>query len=114
MNSRLQAMAGFTLVVAGLSAFPFTVYALDEKPSECSAQQVWIEFLDHKRCYSVGDKAPDPYTREEWKFQDWQKRQLPLPKENAQWVEASDHFLMINRDNSVIMEIRDTQGRKVN
>jgi hypothetical protein len=114
MKNRLPALIQATLVASSLVAFPYAAHALDEQPSECTAEQVWIEFLNHKRCYSVGDKAPDPYTRDELAIRDWQKRKLPAPHDNAQWVQASDHYLMINRENCVIIEIWDTRGHKIN
>lgn len=95
------------LFVAGMVlAAPLSAFATDDKPGDCKPNEVWAEFLDHKRCYAHGDKAPDPYTRDDTALNDWASRGLPPPGDNSQWVEISQTYVLINRENSVIKEIR--------
>jgi Ni/Co efflux regulator RcnB len=92
-------LAGF------LCLAPLLAHATDEKKSDCKPDAVWTDFLGHGRCYTHGDKAPDPYTRDDTAIRDWKSKGLPAPDENAQWVEISGKYVMINRENSVIKEI---------
>lgn len=98
------------LLATALSMAPLAANATDEKKSDCKPDAVWTDFLGHGRCYTHGDKAPDPYTRDDTALKDWKQRGLPAPDDNAQWVEISGKYVMINRENSVIKEIRD--GKK--
>lgn len=91
---------------------PLLALATDDKPADCKPDQVWAEFLNHERCYAHGDKAPDPYTRSELGLKDWQARGLPAPDENSQWVEITKTYVLINRENSVIKEIRNKSDQQ--
>lgn len=94
-------------LAALLCLTPLLAQATDEKKSDCKPDAVWTDFLGHGRCYTHGDKAPDPYTRDDTAIRDWKARGLPAPEDNAQWVEISGKYVMINRENAVIKEIRD-------
>jgi Ni/Co efflux regulator RcnB len=53
-----------------------------------------------------GDKAPDEYKREALALKDWQKRHLSAPKENEQWVEIKDQYVLVNIPNGTIVEMK--------
>lgn len=96
------------VVLAGLLCLaPLLAHATDEKKSDCKPDAVWTDFLGHGRCYTHGDKAPDSYTRDELAIRDWKNKGLPPPDKDAQWVEFGGRYVMVNRENSVIKQIRD-------
>lgn len=55
----------------------------------------------------VGDKAPDKYSRSDTEVKDWQKRGLKQPEANTQWVQFGGKYVLVNRTNSTIVEIKD-------
>ena len=108
MRSLISAsiMAGFLCVI------PFAAQADDDKPGDCKPGQILAESMDLSSCYGNGDKAPDQYTREEVAIKDWKAKGLPQPDEHEQWVQISGHYVLVNRVNAVIKEIR-THNTKV-
>ncbi|MBD1550597.1 RcnB family protein [Pseudomonas typographi] len=101
------------LLAGAIATAPLFAQADDIKPSDCKSDQVWIKFLDNAKCYGKGDKVPDSNSRGEVALRDWKAKQLPPPEDNAQWVASGDHYLMINRENATLIEIRDKQGQEV-
>lgn len=98
----------YAVVLAGLLCLsPLMANATDEKPGDCKPDAVWTDFLGHGRCYTNGDKAPDMYTRDDTAIRNWKEKGLTAPDDNAQWVEIKGKYVMVNRENSVIKEIRD-------
>ncbi|MBW0236057.1 MULTISPECIES: RcnB family protein [Pseudomonas] len=100
-------------IIAGLlCAVPLASQAADEVASDCKPGQILADSMDLSSCYGNGDKAPDQFIREEMAIKNWKSKGLPQPDEHTQWVEMSGHYVLVNRANSVIKEIR-TPNAKV-
>lgn len=52
-----------------------------------------------------GDKAPDKYMRNEMEFKDWKKAGLSQPEEQSQWVEMNDKYVLVNKNNGVMIKM---------
>jgi Ni/Co efflux regulator RcnB len=55
--------------------------------------------------YKVGDTAHKLYQEERLGIKDWQQKNLPAPKEGAQWVTISNKYVMVEIDNGKILDI---------
>lgn len=58
-----------------------------------------------QRELKVGDKAPDPYKRDDLAIHDWQARGLPAPEKESHWVRLADHYVLVQTTNGVILAI---------
>ncbi|MEC4167922.1 MULTISPECIES: RcnB family protein [unclassified Pseudomonas] len=108
----MRSLISASLLAGFLSALPYAAQAGDDKPADCKPGQILAESMDLSSCYGNGDKAPDQYTREEVAIKDWKAKGLPQPGEHEQWVQISGHYVLVNRVNAVIKEIR-TKNAKV-
>ena len=108
----MRSLISESLLAGFLCALPYAVQADDDKPADCKPGQILAESMDLSSCYGNGDKAPDQYTREEVAIKDWKAKGLPQPDEHEQWVQISGHYVLVNRVNAVIKEIR-TKNAKV-
>jgi nickel/cobalt homeostasis protein len=102
-----------SLIAGFLCAAPFVVQAADDTASDCKKGSILATSMDHHTCYTSGDKAPDQYTREENALKNWEAKGLPKPDVGAQWVEFSRHYVLVNRANAVIKQIRALDGTVV-
>ena len=102
-----------SLIAGFLCAMPYAAQAADDKASDCKPDSILAKSVDHHTCYTSGDKAPDQYTREESAIKNWKAKSLPQPSENSQWVQFSGHYVLVNRTNSVIEQIRTLKGTVV-
>ncbi|NMY76077.1 RcnB family protein [Pseudomonas sp. WS 5071] len=102
-----------SLIAGFLCAMPYAAQAADDNASDCKHNAILAKSMDHHTCYTSGDKAPDQYTREESAIKNWKAKSLPQPSENSQWVQFSDHYVLVNRTNSVIEQIRTLKGTVV-
>lgn len=108
----MRSLISASLLAGFLSALPYAAQAGDDKPADCKPGQILAESMDLSSCYGNGDKAPDQYTREEVAIKYWKAKGLPQPGEHEQWVQISGHYVLVNRVNAVIKEIR-TKNAKV-
>ena len=108
----MRSLISASLLAGFLSALPYAAQAGDDKPADCKPGQILAESMDLSSCYGNGDKAPDQYTREKVAIKDWKAKGLPQPGEHEQWVQISGHYVLVNRVNAVIKEIR-TKNAKV-
>ena len=102
-----------SLIAGVLCAMPYAAQAADDKASDCKHNAILAKSMDHHTCYTSGDKAPDQYTREESAIKNWKAKGLPQPSADSQWVQFSGHYVLVNRTNAVIEQIRTLKGAVV-
>ncbi|AKV09213.1 lipoprotein [Pseudomonas fluorescens NCIMB 11764] len=61
--------------------------------------------VNNTRELVVGDRAPDVYQRSEKAIGNWKAKGLKAPKEQAQWVQINDKYMMVMITNGTIMDI---------
>lgn len=107
----MRSLISASLLAGFLCALPYAVQADDDKPADCKPGQILAESMDLSSCYGNGDKAPDQFIRDAEAIKDWHARGLPKPDEHEQWVQISGHYVLVNRVNAVIKEIRTKDAR---
>ncbi len=108
----MRRMISASIMAGLLCAVPYAAQADDDKASDCKPGQILAESMDLSSCYGHGDKAPDQYIRDDVAIKNWKSKGLPQPDEHEQWVLISGHYVLVNRVNAVIKEIR-TKDAKV-
>jgi Ni/Co efflux regulator RcnB len=86
-------------LVAGLTGISPIVLA-DDPPAKTVQPGV-----TNARQLVVGDRAPDIYQRSEKALGNWKAKGLKAPKEQAQWVQINDKYMMVMVTNGTIVEI---------
>ena len=61
--------------------------------------------VNNSRELVVGDRAPDIYQRSEKALANWQEKGLKAPKDQAQWVQINDKYMMVMITNGTIVDI---------
>ena len=61
--------------------------------------------VNNSRELVVGDRAPDVYQRSEKALANWKDKGLKAPKNQAQWVQINDKYMMVMITNGMIMDI---------
>jgi hypothetical protein len=61
--------------------------------------------VNNTRELVVGDRAPDMYQRTEKALRNWKAKGLKAPKEQAQWVQINDKYMMVMITNGTIVDI---------
>ena len=107
----MRSLISASIVAGFLCVAPYAAQADDAKPADCNPGQILAESMDLSSCYGHGDKAPDQYTRVDVAISDWKAKGLPQPDEHEQWVQISGHYVLVNRVNAVIKEIRTRDGK---
>ncbi|OKA19426.1 hypothetical protein BOH74_17545 [Pseudomonas versuta] len=107
----MRSIISASILASLLCAVPFAAQADDDKASDCKPGQILAESMDLSSCYGKGDKAPDQYTRDTAAIKNWKAKGLPQPTDTEQWVEISGHYVLVNRVNSVIKEIRSKDAK---
>jgi len=107
----MRSLISASIMAGLLCAIPYAAQADDDKPGDCKPGQILAESMDLSSCYGHGDKAPDQYTRDDVAIMDWKSKGLPKPEEHEQWVQISGHYVLVNRVNAVIKEIRTKDAR---
>lgn len=97
MNSKhLIAALALAAGVAGISPI---VQAAD--PPQKTVQPG----VNNSRTLVEGDRAPDVYQRSEKAIGNWKAKGLKAPKDQAQWVQINDKYMMVMVTNGTIIEI---------
>ncbi|MHC8395227.1 RcnB family protein [Pseudomonas sp. LB3P93] len=86
-------------LVAGLAGISPIVQA-DDPPAKTVQPGI-----NNSRQLVVGDRAPDIYQRSEKALGNWKAKGLKAPKEQAQWVQIADKYMMVMVTNGTIVEI---------
>jgi Ni/Co efflux regulator RcnB len=86
-------------LVAGLVGIAPIVQA-DDPP-----QKTVQPGVNNTRALVVGDRAPDVYQRSEKALGNWKQKGLKAPKDQAQWVQINDKYMMVMITNGMIVDI---------
>jgi Ni/Co efflux regulator RcnB len=86
-------------LVAGLAGIAPIVQA-DDPP-----QKTVQPGVNNTRALVVGDRAPDVYQRSEKALGNWKQKGLKAPKDQAQWVQINDKYMMVMITNGMIVDI---------
>ncbi|MGF0238447.1 RcnB family protein [Rhodococcus sp. IEGM1300] len=97
MNSKhfIAALA----LAAGVAGISPIVQAADP------AQKTVQPGVNNSRTLVVGDRAPDVYQRSEKAIGNWKAKGLKAPKDQAQWVQINDKYMMVMVTNGAIIDI---------
>jgi Ni/Co efflux regulator RcnB len=94
-----------TPLIAGLALVAcFSVATLPVQAATDPAKTVHTADPD-SHDYSVGDKAPDKYSRKDAALANWQSHGLKAPEKESQWVEFGGKYVLVQTTNSVILDI---------
>lgn len=97
MNSKtLIASLALVAGIAGISPF----VQADDSP-----QKTVQPGVNNTRSLKIGDRAPDVYQRSEKALANWKTRGLKAPKDQAQWVQINDKYMMVMVTNGTIVDI---------
>ncbi|OYP96641.1 hypothetical protein B7L09_30585 [Pseudomonas mandelii] len=97
MNSKtLIAALAIAAGVAGINP----IVQADDPPAKTVQPGV-----NNTRELVVGDRAPDMYQRTEKALRNWKAKGLKAPKEQAQWVQINDKYMMVMITNGTIVDI---------
>lgn len=97
MNSKTLIAA--LAIAAGVAAISPIVQA-DDPP-----QKTVQPGVNNTRELVVGDRAPDVYQRTDKALRNWKAKGLKAPKEQAQWVQINDKYMMVMVTNGTIVDI---------
>ncbi|MDO8707217.1 MULTISPECIES: RcnB family protein [Pseudomonas] len=61
--------------------------------------------VNNTRELVVGDRAPDMYQHTDKALRNWKAKGLKAPKEQAQWVQINDKYMMVMITNGTIVDI---------
>ncbi|TBN41510.1 RcnB family protein [Pseudomonas sp. BGI-2] len=86
-------------LVAGLAGINPIVQA-DDPPAKTVQPGI-----NNSRQLVVGDRAPDIYQRSEKAIGNWKAKGLKAPKEQSQWVQINDKYMMVMVTNGTIVDI---------
>ncbi|MHC8391751.1 RcnB family protein [Pseudomonas sp. MDT2-39-1] len=86
-------------LVAGLAGISPIVQA-DDPPAKTVQPGI-----NNSRQLVVGDRAPDIYQRSEKAIGNWKAKGLKAPKEQSQWVQTNDKYMMVMVTNGTIVDI---------
>ena len=97
MNSKTLIAA--LAIAAGFAAISPIVQA-DDPP-----QKTVQPGVNNTRELVDGDRAPDVYQRTDKALRNWKAKGLKAPKEQAQWVQINDKYMMVMVTNGTIVDI---------
>jgi len=97
MNSKtLIAALAIAAGVAGISP----IVQADDPP-----QKTVQPGVNNSRELVVGDRAPDVYQRSDKALKNWKAKGLATPKEQSQWVQINDKYMLVMITNGTIIDI---------
>ncbi|MBK5351427.1 RcnB family protein [Pseudomonas sp. TH41] len=97
MNSKT--LIASLALVAGIAGISPIVQADDP------AQKTVQPGVNNARNLVVGDRAPEVYQRSEKALVNWKQKGLKAPKDQAQWVQINDKYMMVMITSGTIMDI---------
>ena len=97
MNSK--SLIAALAIAAGVAGISPIVQAAD--PPQKTVQPG----VDNNRQLVVGDRAPDVYQRSDKALRNWKAKGLKAPKEQAQWVQINDKYMMVMVTNGTIVDV---------
>jgi Ni/Co efflux regulator RcnB len=94
-----QTLIAALAITAGVAGITPIVQAAE------SPQKTVQPGVNNSRELVIGDRAPDIYQRSEKALANWQAKGLKAPKDQAQWVQINDKYMMVMITNGTIVDI---------
>lgn len=98
MHAMKPLFAALALVAATVS---LPLYAATPTSSH---KQVQAENTNAK--FKLGDQAPEVYRQDRQAVTNWQSKGLKEPVKEAQWVQISDKYVLLQKEDGKILDIQ--------